>query len=407
MAVELTDLMVKKLRAQKGQDKTIWDKHGLGLGVRVGPRRKTWIYRYTFDRRVRQISLGTYPAMGLKQAREEAVKAAAKVDRGIDPGVEKAAAKQAHKASPTVEEFLQEFWDVELQHKKTGKERKRLLTYDVVPEWGQRKVIDIKRRDIVLLIDKVRERAPITANRLLGVLARFFNFACERGILLDSPCARIRKTPETGRDRVLTDEELKTLWQALRLDNKKVDFYPTMKLALRLILLTGQRPGEVAGARWAEIDGDTWTIPAERMKGGVENRVPLTGAALEVLKQARMYSRNGLFVFPSPRKKDAPITAAALPHAVRKHWSGMGFEEAFRPHDLRRTLRTRLAELGIEDVIAERILGHQLQGVLKVYNRHGYDREKRAALEKWEARLIEIVGAKPKAPGVVIPFRRV
>jgi len=229
----LTDLKLKRHKP-RGRE-ILWDRGG--LGVLMGKRKRTWVFRYTFDSARKLMTFGEYPSMTLEEARRKAAEYRLMVNRGIDPGVEKAAAKQARKAAPTVKEFIEEFWEIELQHKKTGKERKRLLTYDVVPAWGRRKLVDIKRRDIVLLLDSVRERAPITANRLLGVLARFFNFACERGILIDSPCARIKKTPETGRDRILTDKELKKLWAGLSLENKKVDIYPTVRLALKLILI--------------------------------------------------------------------------------------------------------------------------------------------------------------------------
>jgi len=212
-------------------------------------------------------------------------------------------------------------------------------------------------------------------------------------VIEDSPCTRIRKAPEHRRSRVLNDTEIRQLWSALDLNNKKMDIYRVSKLALKLILLTGQRPGEVAGMTWSEVDEDNfWNIPAERMKNGEPNRVPLNRMALDVINTARFYSGDRPHVFVSSYKPDKQMTRHALTRAVARHWAEMGINEKFTPHDLRRTMRTRLAEIGVPDIIAERVLGHKLQGVMAVYNRHSYDQEKREALLKWEARLLEIIG---------------
>jgi integrase len=250
-------------------------------------------------------------------------------------------------------------------------------------------------------------RAPIVANRVQGALSRLFNFAAERGVIDDSPCTRIKKVAEKGRNRVLTDDEIRLLWEALDLENTKIDIYRISKLALKMILLTGQRPGEVCGMTWAEIDNDFWLIPGERMKNAEPNRVSLCPMALEVIEQAKVYSGDCDYVFRSSYKPQLPMSRHALSRAVSRHWAEMGFETKFTPHDLRRTLRTRLAELGVTDIVAERVLGHKLQGMMAVYNRHAYDTEKRQALSQWEWRLSEIIGVAGPLASNVIPFQRV
>jgi integrase len=312
-------------------------------------------------------------------------------------------AAEAEAAARTVKDALDELWERELCHKKSGVETRRLLNKDVLSAWGKRRVDEIKRRDIVLLLDQINARgAAITRNRVHGALTRFFNFCAERGMIDDSPCTRIKKMPEKGRNRVLTDEEIKLLWKALDLENVGVDVYRVSKLALKMILLTGQRPGEVVGTTWAELSEEGfWNIPAERMKNGEPNRVPLCKLALEVIEQARPYSDGG-YVFASSYKEKEPMTAHALSRAIIRHWQEIGFQEAWTPHDLRRTVRTRLAEIGVDDVVAERVLGHKLQGVLATYNRHGYDVEKRQALMRWEGRLRRILGIESKETGKVI-----
>jgi len=359
--------------------------------------------------RPRRMSIGQYPGMSLAMAREAHAKAMQDVQRGIDPGRKYLEAKAERMAAPTISKMLDEFWQIELKDKKSGIETRRLLRKDVAPRWGDRKVADLKRRDIVLMIDAIRDRAPITANRVLGALTRFFNFAAERGIIDDSPCLRIRKPKETGRARVLTDEEIKMLWKALEVKNKMIDMYVVSKLAMKMILLTGQRPGEVCGMTWDELNDGFWNIPAARMKGNADHRVPLNSMALEVIEQARPYSGDSRYVFRSSHKDDSPMTAHALSRALVRHWQEMGYKEdaeRFTPHDLRRSLRTRLAALGIQDVIAERVLGHKLQGVLAVYNRYDYDQEKRQALDMWERELRRIIGIEIPRPGKVVAFRR-
>lgn len=400
----LSDLQIKKLAPRTARFEI---SDGKGLSLRIMPTgKKTWVFRYMIEGTARRMTLGSYPSISLSEAREKHSLAMRDVERGIDPGHKQKEAKATRKAAPTVADLLEEFWDMELRHTTSGKERKRLVMKDALPAWGNRKAVDITRRDTVLLIDKVRERAEITANRLQGVLVRMFNFAAERGILEHSPLAGMKKKPEQARSRVLSDEEIKLLWSALDLDNIAVDIFRVSKLALKMILLTGQRPGEVCGMSWDEITDDTWNIPAGRMKGKEAHTVPLTGMSLEILKQAEIYTGQSRFVFASSHKENEPLTSHALSKAILRHWQEIGFKEQFTPHDLRRTLRTRLAEIGIDDVVAERVLGHKLQGIMAVYNRHGYDTEKRKALDKWDRKLRNILGIEEQETSKVIQLRR-
>lgn len=402
----LSDLEIKKKAPKKDRFEV---SDGKGLSIRVMPTgTKTWVFRYMIDGTPRRMTLGTYPTISLSEARELHAKAMQEVERGIDPGHKQQEAKASRKAAPTVADLLEEFWDMELKLKTSGKEQKRLVEKDALPAWGTRKVTAITRRDAVLLVDTVRNRAQITANRLQGALVRMFNFAAERGILEHSPLSGMRKKSEQARQRVLIDEEIKLLWAALALDNKAVDIYRVSKLALKMILLTGQRPGEVCGMTWDEIDQEGfWNIPAERRKGKVSQRVPLTDMAVEIIEQARTYSGESRFVFASSFIDNSPMTTRALSEAILRHWQEIGFKEKFTPHDLRRTLRTRLAEIGIDDVVAERVLGHKLQGIMAVYNRHGYDTEKRQALDQWAKKLRQIVGLKEPEQGKIIEMKRV
>ena len=401
----LSDFHIKKLAPKKARFEL---SDGKGLSLRVMPTgKKTWVYRYMIEGKARRMTLGTYPALSLSGAREKHSLAMQDVESGIDPGLEKKRTKAKRKSAPNITDLFEEFWTEELQHKKSSHNQKGLLFKDVLPAWGELKVVDITRRDAVLLIDGVRKRAPVTANRLQSLLVRMFNFAAERGVLEHSPLIGMKKKSEKPRSRVLTNDEIRLLWDAIDLNSTTTDIHHVSRLALKMILLTGQRPGEVAGMRWDEIDTEGfWNIPPARRKTNEAQRLPLCDMAMAVIEQARMYSGKSPFVFASPVKEDVHVRVQTISRSVIRNCIRFGIEEKFTPHDLRRTVRTRLADIGIDDVVAERILGHKLQGIMAVYNRHGYDAEKRQALDKWERKLRKILEIEEETSSKVIQFSR-
>ncbi|MGD9825173.1 tyrosine-type recombinase/integrase [Desulfobacter sp.] len=388
----LTDMIIKKLKAEPGKRTEYWDigeKSVQGLGIRIG-KKKVFFIKYVFEGRARRKTIGEYPGLSLAEARAEAQKDLVSIQQGVDPGEVKQQQKAEYANEPTVAGLIGELWDKKLSKLKSGKATKRLLEKDLIIPWGKKKISSIKTRDIVLLLDQVGERAPVTRNRLHTAISGMFSFAVSRGVIDISPCANIHRAEEQTRDRVLNDDEVILLWRALDLENKKAfDAYPLTKLALKLILLTGQRPGEVAGMELSELterpDGIWWEIPAKRMKGknAMGHDVPLNPMAFEVIEQAMFYSGKSKFVFRSTFKKDTPLSVRAISRAVVRHLPEMKLEK-FTPHDLRRTCRTGLATLKVSDVVAEKILSHRLQGVLGVYNRATYEPERRAALVLWE-----------------------
>lgn len=407
----LTDLTIKKLKPKSSRFEV---SDGKGLFLRVMPSgKKAFVFRYYFEGRPRRINLGHYfekpegekpgddQRTALTIARTRHLEAIKDLENGIDPGVKLQEEKAKRKAAPTFKDLLDEFWEIELQFQPTGKARKRLIEKDVLDLWKNRKVTSITRRDAVVVLDDVRKRAPVGTNRLQGVLIRVFNFAAERGMIEHSPLTGMRRTKETARSRVLNNDEINLLWKGLALDNRDIDIYKVTKLALKAILLTGQRPGEVSSMRWDQLDGEFWTIPGEARKTGEGNKIPICPMFAEVIEQCKVFSSDSEYVFRSSFKDKKPVTRLAFSAAVRRHHEGMGIKESFVPHDLRRTLRTRLAEIGISDIVGERVLGHKLQGVLGIYNRHSYDIEKRQALALWEKRLKEILGLEEPETKVI------
>lgn len=402
----LSDLAIKNL-APKTERYEVLD--GDGLYIRVMPTgSKSWVLRYMVDCKARRMTLGQYPGLSAAEARQGALDAKKVLQRGLDPAEQKKRQEEASRQAPDFAFILTEFWEKELKNSPSGKERRRLIEKDALPALGGKKVAEITRRDVVLLIDKVRDRAPVAANRLQGALVRLFNFAAERGVVDFSPLVGLRKKSEAPRQRVLSADEIKLFWSMTDTANMSMDAFLSTKQALRLVFLTGQRPGEVAGMTWDEIDGDTWNIPAARRKGRIAQGVPLCPLALEIINEARLVSGQSQFVFQSPQgETDRPTERLSLSRAVSRHLEACGFQERWTPHDLRRTVRTGLAELGIDNMVAEQVLGHKIPGIMGVYNQHSYDNEKRAALEKWERHIRRIVGLEIEEGGKVIPLRRV
>jgi integrase len=414
--MRLTDRGIAALKP-KADRYEIWEDGRTGLGIRVSPAgRKSWVYMYRFGGKPRRMTLGAYPVLGLAKVRVKHAQAKEQMEKGIDPGSVHVETRRAERQAETVKDLADEYLEKWAKpRKRSAAEDERILNHDVLPTWGRRKARDITRRDVILLLDRIVERgAPIQANRTLAVVRKMFNFAVGRDILDATPAAMVKApAKENQRERTLSTDEIKTLWVGL----DKAGVGLAICLALRLELATAQRKGEVAGARVAEFDLDenVWTIPAERSKNGKAHRVPLSSFAVEIIKQAIALAdsqaqaraqRCGLtepdkpeWLFPSPRV-GRPITPESINHALRNAREVIGIEDV-TPHDLRRSAASAMASLGINRLVISKVLNHVETGVTAVYDRHGYDQEKRHALDTWAGHLESIVSGKPKAGNVV------
>ncbi|MBJ6799325.1 tyrosine-type recombinase/integrase [Geomonas propionica] len=423
-----TDTMIRKL---KPEDKKYIRGEGNGFTIRVMPSGvKTWLYVYSIDGKRREMNLGGYPYVPLETARLKFEAAKRKVKNGNDPLAEKEAAVHARRTALTVSDLVKEYLEKHAVHKRSGAADKRLLDVEVIPIWGKRKAEDIRKRDVVLLLESIVERgAPAMSNQVLKITRKMFNFAVERDILPHSPFASVKAlAPNNSRERTLSEAEIRTLWGSL--DSAAIS--DEIRRALKLVLVTGQRPGEVAGMHTAEIDGQWWTIPAGRAKNGREHRVFLAATALELIAPLTSVDEETGeevpkgYIFPCPHKKKIqPIDSHALPVAVRRNleWpvhgpkgsplfdkdgnqakeNRLGIDQ-FTPHDLRRTAATFIASMGFMDEIIDAVLNHKKHGIISTYNRHKYDAEKQQALEAWDRKLKSII--TEKSAGKVIPILR-
>jgi integrase len=329
-------------------------------------------------------TIGKLELMSITDARAEASKLLARVNKGEDVEETKRQRRRLRQLEPTVKEFAEEFLEKHCKRKKrTWKEDERILRRDVIPVIGHIKIRDVKKRDLLRVIDAVIERgSPVMSNRVLACLNKMFNYAVERDVLEVSYCQGIKKQGmEKSRDRILSEKEIKEFWNAL--DGS------TTHLMLKFLLITAQRSSEVRLMKWDEISDDLWTIPAEKSKNGRVHVVPLNGLAKKIL--ADMQSRKGQsqYVFNSPQKASF-YDKDALPKAMRKIVNDLKWEQPAKPHDLRRTARSYMSKLGISPVIAGKILNHTDKGVTAVYDRHDYLQEKKEALNFWADKLKKI-----------------
>jgi integrase len=356
---------------------------------------KSWAIRYRHGRRTRKHTIGAYPAIDLKSARELAAKALRAVAEGRDPGQEKVQARVAR--IDTIEGAVAQF--IERHCKQANRPRtiestERLLRLHVVPRWRGRAVNSITRRDVLDMLDRVIDGgAPVAANRTLTAIKTFFNWCVARDIIAVSPCAGVKPpTAERLRDRVLSDHELVLIWRATEAIGWP--FGPMV----RLLLLTGQRRDEVAGMQWAELDLERglWTLPRARVKNDRPHRVPLSPLVISILKAVPRIT--GQYVFTTNGETASSGYSVAKRRLDARLPADM---PAWRWHDLRRTLASGLARLGVNLPVIEKILNHisgSFGGIVSVYQHHDFADEKCQALEAWSNHVAALIAGNPAKP---------
>ena len=425
-----TDIAVRNLKPAAARY-IAWFREG--FGVRVGPTGgKSFLYFYSFDTKKKMLALGTYPATSVKEALDRHKEASLLRARGIDPAAkladEKAATEQAAAAvaaRPTLRDTFS-LWLASLAPyvDTDGKQKGRkdggavlLLQFrkHVFPTLGDVAVADLSKAALLEVIDSVKATGKRrTASVLFSTFRQFLDWCVDRskGGIEHNPMAPLKRKNIVGtatpRNRALADWELRRLLKRL----PTVDLHAVTVLALRFVLATGQRPGEVSAMPKAELDktGTMWTIPATRYKTKIEHFVPLSAHARGILAEAAKYNSRSAYVFPSPhavtRADDDPDTCIdrhSLSRAVLRKLGTATPEDKdpadgelglvpFRPHDLRRTCRTQLAKLRVPENVAERVLGHKPEGIVGTYDTHEYLDERREALELWGAKLDALGG---------------
>jgi integrase len=387
----LTNAAVERLKPPSSGQVDRFDRGYPGFCLRVSyGGRKTWVFFYRLGGRLRRMTLGTYPAIGLAEAREAWRKARADVQAGRDP--------LEHRGDGATD--FQGVFEEWLKRDQAGNRSvnivRRSIERDVLPHWQHRQIADIKRRDVLNVLDAIVDRgAPVSACRIHARLHRLFAWAVGRGILEVNPLANVPKPgQEAPRDRVLTEAELVKVWNAAEQIG-----WPFGR-AVQLLILTGARREEIGQLRWSEIDGDTIKLNGARTKTSQPHNVPLSSPALALLEQVPRIAGND-FVFTTTGK--TPISGWTR---VKAKLDRVSQVTAWRIHDLRRTTATGLQKLGIPLQVTEAILGHTAgsrAGVIGIYQRHDYANEKRAALEAWGEHVMALVEGREL--GKVVPIK--
>ena len=341
------------------------------------------------------MTLGRFGEITAEEARTIAGDKLAEIRKGADPLAERETARGAATFRTLAEEYIR----YRCAEKRSGPEDARIIEHDLLKPWGRKLASDVSRRDVMNLADEIKKRAPIMANRTLSLIRRLYNFGIDRLLVEMNPASRVRPpAKEKSRERVLTNEEIKHFWNTL--DTLPGDI--GTRIALKLILTMAQRPGEIASLAWEEIDAEgVWTIPAEKSKNALAHRVPFSPLALDLLHSLPPGESGPMF--PSPLNPQRSISRAALAHLLNRERELMGMER-FTPHDLRRSAASGMARMGVSRFVLSRILNHADKGITSVYDRHGYDAEKRAALLAWGEKLRDIIEDREAAK--IVPLVR-
>jgi integrase len=361
---------------------------GLALRVSYGGA-KSWSMFYRHSGRLRRLELGRYPAVSLNAAREMWREARGSLAKGIDPRGED---RNAETFAAAIAQWLASD-DQKENRVSSRKQVEGAVKGNLLPMWGERRVDSITKRDILAVLDTVKARAPVMAKFVYAVLGQFFKWAIYRDIVAINPMATVKPIKAaSSRDRVLTDDELVSVWRAT--------YEGPYGAAARLLMLTGARREEISQLKWGEIVGTNIELAADRTKNGEAHTIPLSTPAREVLASIKRAAGDYIFSVDGGKK---PLNGWSPAKVKLDKAANIA---PWRIHDLRRTLATGLQKMGVNLQTTEAVLGHtsgSRAGVVGIYQRHDYATEKAAALEAWGAHVIGLV--EGRAEGNVLPIR--
>jgi integrase len=393
--MKFTATIISKLKLPAGKSDHIEfddDLPGFGFRLRAGGSR-TWIAQYRLGKKQRRLPLGTVQETDLAEARQKARVALAKVALGIDPAMERfeSLAQAAVTFGSVVERYLAHA-KAKLKPRSYAEVERHLKQH-----WKplhEMALANVMRPNVATQLNNIAsDNGPFAANRARAALSALFSWAIGEGIADANPVVGTNKaTDEVSRDRVLSSEELGLIWQQAG-DGE----YGAI---VRLLILTGQRREEVAGMLRRELTDDLWTIGSDRTKNGLPHKVPLAAEAEGIVSAiARRDERELVFgsregPFSGWSKAKAALDGRLLTALRKKHGENAKLTP-WRLHDLRRTVSTGMAELGIAPHVIEAVLNHisgHKAGVAGVYNRATYAPEKRTALTLWAEHVKAVTG---------------
>jgi integrase len=396
--------------------KAYFDTHTKGLALRVTPAgTKTFFYRYRFAKKNRRFTIGRFPDISLKEARNRVSELRLKVTNGNDPQAEKR--KRRYKPQEiTFRELAETFSKQDLPKRKprTRKEYQRIIDNELLGEhgWGDIEVSEITSQHVrEVLNHKAFEDDSFTmANRIRSTISKIFEFGLTNvGLKLkENPVTNtpIFEQGENVRERVYNEDEIKELWEFWETKPEPI------QSVFKMLLICGQRKTETMRMKWADIE---WDKPCKKIVIGNDGRpkpeaflatvwtirdnksdrvheVPLSLMALEILENLKSITGDSDYVFCSPRKENEPLKSIKSTSEMVKRDTSIS---DFRPHDLRRTLNTKLAEMLIDETVRKKILNHKVEGVNeKHYTWYNYNDQKKKALQRWSWRMESILAGE-------------
>lgn len=384
--VSLTDAKIKNLKPSKDKQYEIWDEKISGFGCRVSSKgSRSFVLVYRLNGRSRRLTLGQYPSLSLSEARKLAQKAKSEIVHGIDPAEKKQTKKdKTYNFERVVNQFIELYAK---PRNKSWYETQRILNTDFVKHWRNRDIRELTKSEVNKILDKIARKYPSAANHAFRAINKMFNWCVERDLLTSSPCQGLSlPCPLVKRDRVLSDVEFIKIWKAAE-DMS----YPYGKL-IQILMLTGQRRGEVSSMRWEDLkfDEGIWVIPADLNKSAKQHIVPLTKDVIKIILSIRKIDDNWLF---PARGSNKPISGFSK---WKKKLNKRSDTSDWTVHDIRRTVTTGMAKLKIPPHIIEKVLNHStgsLGGVAGIYNKYEYLDEMREALSLWEIQVSKVTKA--------------
>jgi len=358
------------------------DKSTRGLQLRVSPTGvKSFSYAFRFGSKMGRVTLGKYPDLDLRTARQRTDEFRRLVLLGIDPRSEKR--EKLAKQQMTVERMVTKFINQYAKPKNTSwKQAECNLRLYLVSALGSQSIHDVTRPSIHAILDALVARGKHTAaNRALAHIRKFFGWLVERGYLDHSPADHIKpRYKEQERERVLTDAEIRSIWNASEAMSGPYSAW------IKLLLLCGQRRLETASLRRSQILDGCWHLSGKDTKNKQLHIVPLSKQATEIMDQ--LITQDGEFLIKTGRTGDKPVNGFSKAKVQLDRLSGV---TDWKFHDIRRTVATNLSKLGVDRFLLQRIVNHTDSGVTAIYDRYSYLEEKRNALQKWADRLDDIV----------------
>jgi integrase len=384
---KLTDVAIRNAKSRKAAY-LIWDAQQPGFAVQVQPSgHKAYKTIYSYRGRPRWYHVAVVGAIGLADARKLAARVMLQVAEGKDPQAERRASRDANSFEELAARHVKEHAS---KKNKSWRHTYRLVEKNILPRWGKLKVADISRVDVELLAGTMADR-PALCQQVLAAASAIFNFGMRKGVVQINPCSQAERPETYARDRVLYESELPRFWEAFGEHGMR-------GAALKMILLTGQRPGEIEAMRTEHIEKGWWTLPGkpdEKLgwpgtKNEQTHSVWLPKPAQALL--AEMYGEGRVFEVTN------------LDAAMRQICRDLKIENKVTPHDLRRTHGTMITRLGFGRDAMNRIQNHKEGGIADVYDRHTYAVENQKIMESVANHLLRVIAGEKK--GVVVPLKR-